>query len=441
MSKKREKRIAQLSKEYEDAVVDQALTKSYEAIANDNLFVVDRDGSAKRKKKAMKELIPKATNTFISPTEQKIINKYITKGFPSQTKKAYGEDIVEISSKKRKGGKVLESSLTDIWGEVTPSHDDSEESKKKKMRVALPGQSYHPNPRDHQNLVAEAVAIEMKLQEATNPKSTENSTKALIPAEYSVNNFHLQNQTARDITNLLLSNNNDDDDDEDDDEDNDSSDDDSDDNNSEEGEEIEGENKKKKKKVPEKLTKAQLNKKKAQRMARYEQRQLKAQEIIDKSIDQLPNILNELEQLKELNEFQSHMKKLVKRKKLRQLTKKAVSLNERRQRLRSSLKKKNNNKQEDKEGTNNDNSEEMEVFEEDEDDNNHLKPFDVSSVPLSDELNSSLRKVIPKGIAVKDYMFEMIDNGYMNPKRKKGFSIKDHPYLAKKVKWIPKYKY
>jgi hypothetical protein len=435
MSKKREKRIRETNEQYEDQIAKSSALQNFEITETEQLFVLDREGSQSKRKKVIKELLPKEKGTYVSPVEQKLIEKIKKNG----KKPKYGEGIVEVRRKKS-SFVVSRENLADLWEETSEETSSATSSasaggiKKKPLRVAFPGQSYHPTMKDHQTILAEAVAIETKLKEASSSGSKSSSS---VPAEYLLNNIHLNNQTAKDITSLLLldsyQNNGKEENDNSDDTDSDSSDDEAegDDNNQEvdeNGEII----KKKLKKTPERKTKAKRNRQKALNIEKSEKSKKQTQKKLDHSIDTLKKILKEIKEddvsLKDSQEEKSK----IKRKKLRQNEKKAITLSERNKLYRSGSAPKGDQEPSD--------STELVLVDSDEEENNRLRPYDISSVPLSDELNSSLRMIIPKGIAVKDYMHEMIDNGFMNAKRLKGFKPRDHPYLARKVKWIPKYK-
>jgi hypothetical protein len=405
MSKKRSKRILEITQDYEDAIAKKAIEESYENVEDQELFILDRQGSESRRKKVKKELLPKAQKAFISPTEQKIIEKIVKTG---KKKSKYGENIVEsVRSKAKK----VDSSLRDLWDapeEVEPVESDlpdpmEEISKRKKIRVPLPGQSYHPTPKDHQNIIAEAVAMEMKLKQAVN-NSGSSSSAALIPAEFSVNSFHLNDQTAKTIANMLLQQTEEDDQE--------SSDEESDNSSNEEDQSQENQSlltTSSLKKRKQKLTTAELNRKKAIKLAQFQMKQTKKEDQFNKAFDQLTNFVSEIEDKEEHLKLQRKLKKFIKQQKLREAENKAVSLSEIKQlhRKRKALRhKKEKEIGNDKNDDNEDEDDELILPEEDK----SLKLHDLSAIPLTDELNSSLRKVIPKGVAVKDYMHEMIDN-------------------------------
>ncbi len=65
---------------------------------------------------------------------------------------------------------------------------------------------------------------------------------------------------------------------------------------------------------------------------------------------------------------------------------------------------------------------------------------EANAVPLSDELRGSMRLITPKGANVSDRIVEMRKTGDLNSKDRKRRHY-EKPHGAKKVVWIPKYKY
>lgn len=76
-----------------------------------------------------------------------------------------------------------------------------------------------------------------------------------------------------------------------------------------------------------------------------------------------------------------------------------------------------------------------------EEESKQLTYSEAGVVPLSDELNGTLRQIKPKGIAVAEQVNSMVKSGDMmalgRRKKRKG----ENPFAGKRVKWIPKYKY
>jgi hypothetical protein len=82
-----------------------------------------------------------------------------------------------------------------------------------------------------------------------------------------------------------------------------------------------------------------------------------------------------------------------------------------------------------------------EVKKQEAENSNALKYADAGMVPLSDELNGSLRLIKPKGSRIKEQTSNMVDAGKANAKDRRKRKAYEKPHQGKKVVWIPKYKY
>jgi hypothetical protein len=145
-------------------------------------------------------------------------------------------------------------------------------------------------------------------------------------------------------------------------------------------------------KQPERKTKTQRNKEKNRSKLKYELYLKQKEKKFLKSIHNAPKLVKEIE--KEINEQE------IKRKTLQNLIQQTK-----------------------------------------EEESNQLTYSEAGVVPLSDELNGTLRQIKPKGIAVAEQVNSMVKSGDMmalgRRKKRKG----DHPFDGKRVKWIPKYKH
>ena len=65
---------------------------------------------------------------------------------------------------------------------------------------------------------------------------------------------------------------------------------------------------------------------------------------------------------------------------------------------------------------------------------------EAGAVPLSDELRGSIRAIKPKGLLVVDKVNEMRESGELTARTRKRRHF-DNPHGARKVVWVPKYKY
>lgn len=151
MSKKIQKRVKKTSLEYEESVARASASAEQQASEDEVLFSLDRVGSKNAKRKVTQELVPKANGNFVSETEKKLIKRAATK----TKQQPYHKFKTAVGSNE----------VRDLWGD-TLTEGDSTEKSHKRLKVALPGQSYNPSTSDHQNTVAEAVALQLKRDEA-----------------------------------------------------------------------------------------------------------------------------------------------------------------------------------------------------------------------------------------------------------------------------------
>lgn len=147
--RKRQRRQNEIAEEYANHTIisnDQAILS---AKADDDLFVIDRSGSKSSKKKIAKQEVATLEGRR-SLAENRLISKIISGKIGSSRKK-------QLTSEKDVG-----NGLTDLW-----SHDDygvedvAVKQSKKKLKVARPGQSYNPSVTDHQDVLAEALALQI----------------------------------------------------------------------------------------------------------------------------------------------------------------------------------------------------------------------------------------------------------------------------------------
>lgn len=146
----------------------------------------------------------------------------------------------------------------------------------------------------------------------------------------------------------------------------------------------------KKSKPSERLTRAQKNKRKARSEAAAERMKAEHEMSFLKSIDRIPKVMKDLEEKERESEAKQKLREL------RLLQK-------------NSEEKKN--------------------------------PEEIALVPLSDELNGTLRQLVPKGVALKLQAMELVTKGKAMAKNRRKRRKYENPHGAKKVVWIPKYKY
>jgi len=173
MSRKIQKRIKQVSQDLEDALLNNAIQLTTQNKSDDSLFMIDRKGSKSIRKRVVQEVLPKSQGVYISATEKRLIQKVLT----SKPKQPYARFYSTSENK----------ALKDLWDADVIEHNDSDDvnyptTKRRRLKVAVPGQSYNPSIEDHQNALAEAVALQLKKEDSTiEPKST-----SLVPFHKSI---------------------------------------------------------------------------------------------------------------------------------------------------------------------------------------------------------------------------------------------------------------
>ena len=256
MPKIRQKRIVELVKEYEDATLIELSEQRLVAQKDEELFTVDTAGRQSRKRKARLDFseVRSPLRHPPSKTESRLVKKLLATSRPTTAKKEA-------------------TSVTDIWG-------DSEQvaavgsMKRLPSGIALPGQSYNPSPRDHQNILAEAVALEIikkeNAEKLNKPVTALSTTAAVVVSQQSHGGAHEPE-----------------DDDEDDEEE-------GEDDDGEEEEEGSAEGGRAGAGRPKTLTRAQRNKKRRRSEESHRQLSEERHRRLLQSIDQLPKVLQEM---------------------------------------------------------------------------------------------------------------------------------------------------
>jgi hypothetical protein len=162
MAQKRLKRIKETLREFEEKSDNVKITAKLAAKADEELFSFDRTGSNSARRKVIKEIAPKSNGEFVSKSEKNLLERA---QLPNK-RVAYGKHQLN-------GG---DEDIRDLWGsDENISKKASEKVRPtKRARIALPGQSYNPSVDDHQNALAEALALEIKKREASEQQRTDN---------------------------------------------------------------------------------------------------------------------------------------------------------------------------------------------------------------------------------------------------------------------------
>lgn len=260
MSKKRQRRINETAHEFEDAVAEASQKSTYMTKSDDQLFVVDRVGSKSSRRRLIKEATAVIKEkTIVSASERKLVEKA-------------QNTIKKVSKWQPK----KELQLHDLWADsdaaqeveqfpktMMVSHPSGRQHRvkknevKKKKPIPIPGQSYNPSESDHQDALAEALALELHRQEELNRNT---GISDIQPREImAVDNF-------------------DDDSEEDD-----------------ELDDEEGDTNEKKRSGKTKLkTRAQRNKTKAHRIREHENMLARLDKSLLKSVDLIPHVISSL---------------------------------------------------------------------------------------------------------------------------------------------------
>ncbi len=176
-SRKRDRRIAETAVEYDNAVHAKI---DAEVLANrdsDSLFIVDRTGSKNARRKIEKEAASAAKAYSVSKVEDHLIKKKIKAMEQGKSSQFQAKKQNAIQSKKL--------DLHDPWGDDSnvvigrkPATNIVEEIAHHRNRAVMPpkaptnkrkidgpGFSYNPDEDQHQDLLAEALALELQALE------------------------------------------------------------------------------------------------------------------------------------------------------------------------------------------------------------------------------------------------------------------------------------
>jgi hypothetical protein len=364
---KRTRRGNAIGEELAKSNIENELTTIVNATSNEDLFKVDRIGSknARKRIEKVKAVIVK-NNGVESKADMELIKKKI-------------KEVKSQESKKVVVSKIESSDLCDLWGEDNsiPSSNNrklrnapqgvkfsaktiaerealANNIKKNKLKIARPGQSYNPSKGDHQDALAEALALTLKKQEEVQKNSKLNTDMS-------------------DITKSLLKEDSEDSDSEIEDEKDDSS-----------------YKNKKSRKESRKMTRAERNKQARKSVATFEENRKNEVKDLNKQLDAIPQILKSIE---EEDKYISQMKLLNKIKKEESLDFTSMTYDE------SGL------------------------------------------VPLSDELNGTIRKIIPKGSAINGQVAQMRQNGDVAIRDRRKRRAYEAPHKQEKLVWVAKHKY
>ena len=276
-SRKAKRRIAETYSVLEDSLATKAADEALANQDDSDLFVVDRKGSKRARRKVVKEQERKDRGTLHSATEEHLVRKKMKEMQEREAKR------------KEEAGKGNGAESMDIWGGdpenggVTAAPQRrrmaSHSANKSTLKVSGPGFSYNPAQTHHQDVLAEASALEMAKREkdarekasmGPGPTLITNGSKGEDDEESSSD----EDDDEEDVSN--------------------------------------GKNVATTKKKKEKLSTAQRNKQKRNRALNTEQKRAKVVKDLDKQIKDLPKILKTLEKEKKAKEAKKALKDVLK---------------------------------------------------------------------------------------------------------------------------------
>ena len=149
-SKKRRRREREVEISYEDLVIEKTENEALASRNDSDLFFIDRKGSKGGKAREQKVVEKRNTQCMVSITERKLIRK------------------TQARLNAESGGpRNLVKGLTDLWGvdidntSIVSNHKSQEVPMKLRSSKILPGHSYNPSQRDHQDALAEVISTDM----------------------------------------------------------------------------------------------------------------------------------------------------------------------------------------------------------------------------------------------------------------------------------------
>lgn len=147
MTTRRQKRIRETSDEFEEVLAQEKLSSK----PDEDLFVLDKTGSRSKRVKIQQQLQQQKQQPVVSRHELHLIQK-----------------VLKNSSKKTDNTNNNTKDISDLWSDDTPVPPSKyiSNNKVRRDRLVHPGQSYNPSLPDHQDALAEAVAVEIKKTEA-----------------------------------------------------------------------------------------------------------------------------------------------------------------------------------------------------------------------------------------------------------------------------------
>jgi hypothetical protein len=168
------KRTKAASAAFQESLIDQRAEEQLQGKSNDDLFAVDtvaKPDRKKRKRDPPVQLKPEAKDKNKALPKVRL---FVVLSYRMSTKIILPEYLLSQFKENPKKAVAVED-LSDLWGSV-----QGKEEKKKacarltpvhaKLPASHPGTSYNPQVEDHQDIIAEAVAVELRRAEASQMK-------------------------------------------------------------------------------------------------------------------------------------------------------------------------------------------------------------------------------------------------------------------------------
>lgn len=180
-SYKRDRRIAESNIDYEEQLDKLARKRALQELADTEIFVLDRQGSKSVRKRVTDDAAVAKRSSGKSKTEHTLIKKRVKALLNGETTK-HQQRLAIIADKQATKAvmgdpwgndifvaPVIKMAPVDIVQELTikkaPAPARAMLGRKKIIKPASHGMSYNPSEQEHQDLLAEALALEMKHRE------------------------------------------------------------------------------------------------------------------------------------------------------------------------------------------------------------------------------------------------------------------------------------
>ena len=371
---RKKQRLQAIDQELVNTVHQQIQDNILESKLDDELFIIDTRGSKNAKGRITKEKIQKQS---LSKGEKKQLTKAKTKQIKNQNKieSLTEQKVYDLWSDERSSSNISSQNLKD------KSKAPIDATKKKRSLTSLikSGMSYNPALDQHQEVLAEALLLEQKkVEKEEKSKLSLLNSMPIVPSNI-MNNKALLTDTHDEFYNVNQKRDNEEEDDDDDDDEGN--------NNLDSSNPVSL-----KKAIKMKLTTtAEKNKKRDRKDNLYKETQERKKKELMHDIKLLPTLIKEIK------------KNTNKQIQLKQSKTKEITLLQKKKQADALIK---------------------------------LSYEDAGSIPLSDELNGTLRQLKPKGNQMKDFALWKVKTGEAMSKDRRKRRAYEKPHGRENVKWI-----